>query len=149
MRHHLLAIASLFLVGAALPALAQTTTTQPVDANRDGKVTGRERADTNRDGTLTQQEKDQARKKYEDRFRAADKNNDGGLSRTEARAGGFDGIEKNFTAMDANRDGKVTLEERRAHAKTEQDRKAAQTQSGTPQSQTSSSSSGGGLLPPR
>jgi Ca2+-binding EF-hand superfamily protein len=129
MRTRNLAIASivaLALAGGCLPALAQTTT-QPMDTNRDGKATSKERRDTNQDGTVSKSEKVQARARNLEKFNAADKNKDGGLSREEARRGGFAGIEKNFDAMDTNKDGKVTREERRAFAKKQRAaRKAAQ-----------------------
>src|SRR5687767_3398819 len=94
-------LAALVLAGASLPALAETT--KPMDSNKDGKVTGKERRDTNRDGKLTQAEKDNARARYERQFREADRNNDGGLSREELRnSKTFRGIEKNFAAMDTD-----------------------------------------------
>lgn len=139
----------------ALLALAQTT--KPVDANKDGAVSSKERRDTNRDGKLSHTEKAEAREQAQARWREADKNRDGGLSREEAKAGGYPTIERNFDAMDTNKDGKVTFQERaawgNAHRKSgTTSSKPGQTPSGqTPSGQTSTgqTSSGGGLLPPR
>jgi beta-glucanase (GH16 family) len=56
-------------------------------------------------------------------FKAADTNNDDGLSRDEIKAakaakkGDFSIIEKYFDEMDANHDGKVTIDERTAWGK--------------------------------
>ena len=53
--------------------------------------------------------------KWEDAFKRADKDHDGGLSRKELeQVKGFPSLKKNFDAMDANRDGKVTIAERQA-----------------------------------
>jgi hypothetical protein len=60
-----LAIASfvaLALSTGGLVAVAQTSK-PPVDANKDGKVSGKERADTNRDGQLSDSDKAAAREK--------------------------------------------------------------------------------------
>jgi Ca2+-binding EF-hand superfamily protein len=51
--------------------------------------------------------------KIEERFRAADKNGDGALTREEANAAGLDRIAKHFEQIDANKDGKVTIDELR------------------------------------
>ncbi len=119
MRTRTLAIASfvaIALSAGGLVAVAQTT--KPADTNKDGKMSGKERLDTNRDGKISDEEKAAGRDKAEARFKAADKDNDGGLSREEARAAkGYGAIEKNFDAMDANKDGKVTMDERRAWGK--------------------------------
>ena len=96
----------------ALVALAQTTRPLP-GATSDKK----DHRDTNRDGVLTTQERAAARDQAEKRFKDADKNRDGGLSRAEAKAGQFTNIEKYFDSMDTNKDGKVTPEERSAWAK--------------------------------
>lgn len=55
------------------------------------------------------------RQYWEARFKAADKNGDGGLSKEElAAVKGFPTIRANFDAMDTNKDGKVTIAERDA-----------------------------------
>lgn len=130
----------------ALVALAQTTK-PPVDANKDGTISSTERRDTNRDGKLSEKERAAAREKAQARFRAADKNRDGGLSREEAKAGRYANIERNFDAMDANRDGKVTPDERRAWAQANRKSSTGSSAAGRPAP--ASKSSEGGLLPPR
>jgi hypothetical protein len=139
MRYRSLAIvgfAAIALSTGGLVAVAQTT--RPADP---GTTSGKaaDRRDTNRDGVISPEEKSEARRKAQERYKAADKNSDGALTREEARAGGFTNIERNFDAMDANRDGKVTPEERRAHANA---RKAERASAGSRKSE-------GGLLPPR
>ena len=115
-----IAFAGLVAFALAVPALAQTSTTTPSTTTQDRKAAARERVDTNHDGKISKEERDAARAKYEERFKAADTNHDGGLSRDEIKKSGeFRAIERNFDAMDTNKDGKVTLEERRAYAKTE------------------------------
>lgn len=92
-------IVAVAIAGAGLPALAQTTTTTP--AAKPAK---------------TQAEKQAAKNSREAKFKAADTNRDGGLSRDElskASATDFGVIRKNFDQMDANKDGKVTMDERR------------------------------------
>jgi len=144
-----LALASFVAIALStggLVAVAQTT--KSPDTNRDGKVSGKERADTNRDGKLSDSEKAAAREKAEARFRAADKNNDGGLSRAEVKAAkGFGNIEKHFDAMDTNNDGKVTMEERRAWGRTHG--KGKSTSAGSKSSKDAKGSSEGGLQPAR
>jgi Ca2+-binding EF-hand superfamily protein len=96
-------IVAVAIAGAGLPALAQTTTTTP--AAKPAK---------------TQAEKRAAKNSREAKFKAADTNGDGGLSRDElskAPADDFGAIRKNFDQMDANKDGKVTMDEQRAWAK--------------------------------
>jgi hypothetical protein len=119
-------------------ALAQTT--RPAEP---GTTTGKakDRRDTNKDGVISAEERSAARQKAQERYKAADRNNDGALSREEAKAGGYGNIERNFDAMDTNRDGKVTHDERRAFAKA---RRADRTSASG-----SSKQSEGGLLPPR
>ncbi|MGH8640628.1 MAG: hypothetical protein ACRET6_02890 [Burkholderiales bacterium] len=62
--------------------------------------------------------KEETRAAFEARFKAADKNSDGGLTKAELGDGKqFPAILKNFDAMDANKDGKVTAEEHHAWGK--------------------------------
>lgn len=69
--------------------------------------------DLNKDGRTTKSERKEAKHDLAARFKAADKDNDGGLSRQELKGiKEFEGIEKNFDKMDANNDGKVTFSER-------------------------------------
>ena len=142
MRYHTLAIAAFTAVALSaggLVAVAQTT--RPADQ---GMTSGKaqDRRDTNKDGVISAEEKSAARKKAQERYKAADKNSDGALSREEAKAGGYSNIEKNFDAIDANKDGKVTPEERRAYAKARKAEKGGSTGS-------SRKSSEGGLQPAR
>jgi Ca2+-binding EF-hand superfamily protein len=51
---------------------------------------------------------------FEERFKAADKNGDGALTKAEAEAGKLQYIAQHFDKIDANKDGKVTREELRA-----------------------------------
>lgn len=132
----------------ALLALAQTTKPAPT-----GTTSGiQDRRDANKDGVISNQEKSSAREQAEKRFRDADKNFDGGLSREEAKAGKFTGIEKNFDAIDTNKDGKVTREERQAWAKARaaSKKKTTTTPASAPApAKGTSTGTGGGLLPPR
>jgi hypothetical protein len=128
----------------ALLALAQTT--KPAEP---GTTSGKAKdvRDANKDGVITTQERAAARDQAAKRFKDADKNKDGGLSREEARAGQFTNIEKYFDSMDTNKDGKVTPEERSAWAKA--NRKATTGSSAPARSAPASKPSEGGLLPPR
>ena len=49
-----------------------------------------------------------------ERFKKADTNNDGAISKAEADAAGMKGLSKNFDKLDANKDGKVTRDEMKA-----------------------------------
>ena len=49
-----------------------------------------------------------------ERFKKADTNNDGALSKAEVDAAGMKGLSKNFDKIDANKDGKITREEMKA-----------------------------------
>lgn len=51
--------------------------------------------------------------RFEERFRAADKDSDGALSKPEAQAAGLHHIADHFDQIDQNKDGKVTIEELR------------------------------------
>jgi Ca2+-binding EF-hand superfamily protein len=52
--------------------------------------------------------------RMQERFRQADKDGDGALSKAEAEAG-MPRLAKDFDAIDANKDGKITQEELRAY----------------------------------
>jgi hypothetical protein len=136
-----LAIASVVAIALStggLVAVAQTT--KPADPGMTSNK--KDRRDTNKDGVISDSEKSASREKANARFNAADKNNDGGLSREEAKAAkGFGVYEKHFDAMDANKDGKVTMEERRAWGKANSKRKSNST--------SNKKSSEGGLQPAR
>jgi Ca2+-binding EF-hand superfamily protein len=51
--------------------------------------------------------------KFEERFRAADKDGDGALTKEEAKAAGLNRLVDHFDQVDANHDGKVTIDELR------------------------------------
>ena len=150
MRYRTLAIASFTAIALStggLVAVAQTT--KPAEP---GTTSGKskDRRDTNKDGVISSREKSDAQKKAQERFKAADTNNDGGLSREEARAAkGYGSIEKHFDAMDTNNDGKVTLEERRAWSQANRKGGKKASESSRKASGESSRKGDGGLLPPR
>ena len=118
---------------AALPAGATSPTKpplQPVDANGDGVVTREEAqahprlaaqfdaADTNKDGQLDAAEMTAHREAMratmrthaEERWKGADQDGDGALSREEATAS-MPGIGRQFEKFDTNSDGKIAREE--------------------------------------
>lgn len=49
--------------------------------------------------------------KFNDQFKAADKDGDGALTRSEAQNANFTRVVDNFDRLDVNHDGKVTREE--------------------------------------
>lgn len=51
--------------------------------------------------------------RFEERFRAADKDSDGALSKPEAQAAGLNRIADHFDQIDLDKNGKVTIEELR------------------------------------
>ena len=51
--------------------------------------------------------------KFDARFKAADLNGDGALSREEAQAAGMDRVVRQFDRIDGNHDSKVTRQELR------------------------------------
>lgn len=57
---------------------------------------------------------DERRAAMEERFKKADTNGDGALSKSEAQAAGNTRLLDHFDAIDANKDGKVTPEELRS-----------------------------------
>ncbi|HYD96503.1 MAG TPA: hypothetical protein VEC01_14330 [Noviherbaspirillum sp.] len=52
--------------------------------------------------------------RFDERFKAADKDADGALTREEAKSAGLDRVTDNFDRLDVNQDGKVTREEIRS-----------------------------------
>ncbi|WP_211097203.1 MULTISPECIES: EF-hand domain-containing protein [Oxalobacteraceae] len=52
--------------------------------------------------------------RFDEQFKAADKDGDGALSRTEAEAANWGRLTDNFDRLDTNKDGKVTRDEIRA-----------------------------------
>lgn len=94
-------------------------------AKLDGIVKHFDQMDANKDGKLTPDEMRasmMARHKamrgksaqFDAKFKAADKDGDGALTKAEAEAGQLKGIVTHFDEIDANKDGKVTREELRA-----------------------------------
>jgi Ca2+-binding EF-hand superfamily protein len=106
-----------------------------LDTNGDGVVTKDEaqaaastridetfaRLDANHDGQITQDEVQAARDarraemeaQFEARFKTADKNGDGLLSKEEAQAG-MPMLSRGFDRIDSNQDGQLTLDEIKA-----------------------------------
>lgn len=73
---------------------------------------------------------DQKRADWEAKFKKADADGSGGLSKAELEktsAKQFSAIKKKFDAMDANKDGQITLAERYAHAEAAKKAKAGST----------------------
>lgn len=63
--------------------------------------------------------------KFAERFKKADANGDGKLTRAEAESGGMKMVARNFEAIDTNKDGFVTPDEIRAAMKMRREQKAA------------------------
>ncbi|WP_296224727.1 EF-hand domain-containing protein [Ralstonia sp. UBA689] len=124
-----------------------------IDTNGDGQISRDEakghawleknfdQIDTNHDGQLSKEElaawrkahkgemRGEARAKMAERFdvkfKAADKNSDGVLTKDEMQAG-MPKLAKQFDQIDANHDGKVTEDEIRAYMKARHDARKAQ-----------------------
>ncbi len=102
-----------------------------IDTDGDGAISKAEadawfnKLDTNRDGKIDKAEMDAHRKAamaerharmqaaFDEKFKAADKNGDGALTKAEANAG-LPRLAERFDQLDANRDGKLTRDEIRA-----------------------------------
>ncbi|CAG9183605.1 EF-hand domain-containing protein [Cupriavidus respiraculi] len=79
-----------------------------VDANKDGKL---ERAEMGAYRKAQfEQHRAEMRQRFDERFKAADKDADGALSKQEAQAG-MPRLGERFDRLDANRDGKLTQQE--------------------------------------
>lgn len=52
--------------------------------------------------------------RFDEKFKTADKDGDGALTRSEAESAGMGRVVENFDRLDADRDGKVTPSEIRA-----------------------------------
>ena len=63
--------------------------------------------------------------KFAERFKKADANGDGKLTRAEAEAGGMRMVARNFDAIDTNKDGFVTPDEIRHAMQLRREEKAA------------------------
>lgn len=114
------------------PALNEAALIRHFDKDDDGRVSRQEaidaaiarankrfdQLDTNKDGYLTQDELNAARESRRgelqqrggDRWKAADKDGDGAISRSEAEAG-MPLLYRRFDQLDANKDGKITRDE--------------------------------------
>ena len=66
-------------------------------------------------GSTTPAKTEAKEQKRGERFKAADKNGDGAISKAEADAAGMKRLSQNFAAIDTNKDGKVTREEMKAY----------------------------------
>lgn len=120
-----------------------------LDTNGDGQISRDEakghawleknfdQIDTNHDGQLSKEELAAWRKahkgemhekmaqRFDAKFKAADKNGDGALTKDEVQAG-MPRLAKNFDKIDANHDGKITEDEIRAYMKARHDARKAQ-----------------------
>ncbi|MGE0583358.1 MAG: EF-hand domain-containing protein [Steroidobacteraceae bacterium] len=91
---------------------------ESIDAAVDRANRRFEQLDANKDGYLTQDEMNAARKTMRERvkeragehWKAADKDGDGAISRSEAEAG-MPMLARRFDQLDANKDGKITRDE--------------------------------------
>ena len=120
-----------------------------LDTNGDGQISRDEakghawleknfdQIDTNHDGQLSKDElaawhkahkgemREKMAERFDAKFKAADKDGDGALTKEEAQAG-MPRLAKNFDQVDANHDGKVTEDEIRAYMKARHDARKAQ-----------------------
>ena len=120
-----------------------------LDTNGDGQISRDEakghawleknfdQIDTNHDGQLSKDElaawhkahkgemREKMAQRFDAKFKAADKDGDGALTKEEAQAG-MPRLAKNFDQIDANHDGKVTEDEIRAYMKARHDARKAQ-----------------------
>ncbi len=101
------------------------------DENKDGRLSKDEvrkgvdkmftDIDTNKDGFITKEEMqahhkamhDKMHSKMQERWKAADKDGDGSLSRAEVDAAGMKRLSRDFDKLDKNKDGKLTSDEMR------------------------------------
>ncbi len=103
-----------------------------LDENKDGKLSRDEvqkgvdkmfaDADANKDGTITKDEMqshhkrmhDKMQAKMQERWKAADKDGDGSLSRAEIDAADMPMLARQFERIDKNKDGKLSNDELRS-----------------------------------
>lgn len=108
---------------------------QQFDENKDGKLSrdevrkGAERMfgeiDSNQDGQISQEEMrahhkamhEKMQSKMQERWKTADKDGDGALSRAEVDAAKMPRLSRDFDQLDANKDGKLSADEMRAAMK--------------------------------
>lgn len=91
---------------AAHPRLAQQF--DAIDANKDGNL------DMQEMHAHHQARMEEHHRNVETRFREADTDRDGALTKAEAEAGNIMPVVHHFTQLDADRDGKVTMAELQA-----------------------------------
>lgn len=117
---------------AAMPRLAKDF--DAIDANKDGKITQEElraygakhHADWKRHHAQGGGRDAQAmRMRFAERFKKADTDGDGALSKAEAEKS-MPRIAKHFDEIDANKDGKITQDEIKAHLETHRTRREKQ-----------------------
>jgi Spy/CpxP family protein refolding chaperone len=82
-----------------------------IDTNHDGKLDKNELAAYRK--TMMEQRRAEMQQEFEAKFKAADKNGDGALTRDEVKAG-LPRLAQHFDQLDANHDGKLTLDEIKA-----------------------------------
>lgn len=99
------------------------------DTNKDGRISLQEsqdgtarmfkEADTNKDGFISKEEMQAHHKAMHEKrgemmrekWKAADKDGDGALSRAEVEAGNMPMLARDFDKLDKNKDGKLTTDE--------------------------------------
>ena len=94
-----------------------------IDANHDGQLSKDELAAWHKAHKGEMREK--MAQRFDAKFKAADKDNDGSLTKDEAQAG-MPRLAKNFDQIDANHDGKITQDEIRAYMKARHDARKVQ-----------------------
>lgn len=85
-----------------------------IDSNKDGKLSKEEIRAFHQSKRAQHKEK---KEEFAARFKAADKDGDGALTRQEAEAGKMPMVAKHFDQIDTNHDGKITPEEMQAARK--------------------------------
>jgi len=94
-----------------------------IDANHDGQLSNEELAAWRKAHQGEMREK--MAQRLDAKFKSADKNGDGALTKDEAQAG-MPRLAKHFDQIDANHDGKITEDEIRAFMKARHDARKAQ-----------------------
>lgn len=98
-----------------------------IDANKDGKLSKEELHMHHR------QMKKNMKQQAKERFKAADKDGDGALTKEEAQAANLKRVVAHFDEIDANKDGKVSPEELKAFMVKKHQQKKAEKASQAPQ----------------
>ncbi|HEY8099695.1 MAG TPA: EF-hand domain-containing protein [Burkholderiaceae bacterium] len=79
-----------------------------IDSNKDGKISKEE---LKAHFAASHEKRHEKHEKFEEKFKAADKDGDGALSKEEAQAANMPHLLKDFDAIDTNKDGKLTPDE--------------------------------------